>query len=250
MPQQVLRPASDFTWSQGAVIRGPKDAKRLALVFTGGDFGEGSTEVLDTLKAHGVPGSFFFTGGYLDKPAHQAPLHRIVAEGHYLGPHGDAHLLYCPWEDRNKTLVSQEEFTADLDKNIRELTGYGRAREQMRWWIPPYEWYNDQISAWALEAKTRLFNFTPGTLSHTDYTEDDARNYRNNDTIFRSIFDYEAKDEAGLNGFLLLSHVGAGAKRTEKFFRRLPELIAELKKRGYSFTRVDEMLAQAPEKPQ
>src|SRR5689334_7941498 len=83
-----------WTLVEGGVTRGDVSKKRLALVFTGGDFGEGTGHVLDTLAANHLHGSFFFTGGYLHKPEHQAYLKRIVAEGHYLGPHSDAHELY------------------------------------------------------------------------------------------------------------------------------------------------------------
>jgi peptidoglycan/xylan/chitin deacetylase (PgdA/CDA1 family) len=249
-PSTMTLPATSFTWSHGSIIRGPRDEKKIALIFTGGDFGEGSLVVLDTLKQRGLKGSFFFTGDYLRKPAHAEPLRRVVAEGHYLGPHGDAHLLYCPWDDRDKTLVTKQEFTDDLLKNINDIVALGVPREQITWWIPPYEWYNNQITDWSLDAGMRLFNFTPGTLSHTDYTEDDAKNYRGCDLIYNSILDFEAKNEDGLNGFLLLTHVGAGEKRTDKFFNRLGSLIDDLKARGYTFVRVDEMLKNAPKREQ
>jgi hypothetical protein len=64
--------------------------------------------------------------------------------------------------------------------------------------------------------------------------------------IWDSVFEYEAGQPDGLNGFLLLTHVGAGPRRTEKFFDRLDELIAKLKGLGYSFVSVPVLLAEAP----
>ena len=232
------------TMSHGAVIRGPRDEKRLAILFTGGDFGEGFTSVLDTLEQEKVPGSFYFTGDFLRNEANLAALRRAIAEGHIIGPHSDAHLLYCPWEDRARTLVTREEFTADLLANTRRLAELGVSAEAMRWWIPPYEWYNEEIAQWSTEVAHRLFCFTPGTLSHADYTEDAAPNYRSNEVIWNSIVDFEAREPDGLNGFLLLIHVGAGPRRTEKFFTRLGALITHLKKRGYSFASVPELLGR------
>src|SRR3954471_1485505 len=107
-----------WTIDHGGVTRGDSSKKQLALIFTGGDFGEGTGHILDTLKQHDIKASFFVTGDYLRKPEHQDYLKRIVAEGHYLGPHSDTHPLYCPWEDREKTLVSEQFFKADLQKNI------------------------------------------------------------------------------------------------------------------------------------
>ncbi|MDK2972906.1 MAG: hypothetical protein PWP23_2661 [Candidatus Sumerlaeota bacterium] len=242
--------AGKYTFSHGGVIRGPRNEKRLSLLFTGGDFGEGTHVVLDALAKHGVTGSFYFTGGYLRAEAHRSAIERAIAEGHILGPHSDAHLLYCPWDDREKTLVTREAFIADLRANTSALSRMGVVCEDMIWWIPPYEWYNAEIAQWSREAGHRLFCFTPGTLSHTDYTPDDAKNYRSNDTIWNSIFDYEKTEADGLNGFLLLTHVGAGDGRTEKFFNRLDAMITRLKELGYSFASVPQLLADAPETPE
>ncbi len=235
-----------YTFSHGGVIRAPRNEKELVLIFTGGDFADGIDVVLDTLQEQDVPGSFFFTGDFINEPDNESALRRLVDAGHYLGPHSDKHLLYCPWDDRSKTLVTKEEFTNDLDKNIADLERFGVSPQDVTWWIPPYEWYNEQIVEWSEEAGRRLFNFTPGTLSHADYTEDDADNYRGNDEIYRSILEFEAKEPDGLNGFLLLTHVGSSPKRTEKFYNRLDSLITELKSRGYGFTTVDQLLRGAP----
>jgi hypothetical protein len=50
----------------------------------------------------------------------------------------------------------------------------GIPREQVIWWVPSYEWYNEQIVEWSLEEGMRLHNFTRGTLSSADYTTADA----------------------------------------------------------------------------
>ncbi len=226
----------------GAVTRGPRENRTLALIFTGGDYGEGVTDVLDALQLAKVPGSFFFTGNFLKPPEHRTAIQRAIHAGHYIGPHSYDHLLYCPWDDRDKTLVSRTGFRDDLNKNIRALAEIGVSPAQITWWIPPYEWYNETIAKWAAEMGRPLFTFTPGTLSHADYTEDGAANYRSSAAIYHSILDYEEAEPDGLNGFLLLTHVGAGPRRTDKFFRLLPILISELKERGYAFARVDELL--------
>jgi peptidoglycan/xylan/chitin deacetylase (PgdA/CDA1 family) len=53
---------------------------------------------------------------------------------------------------------------------------------------------------------------------------------------------YEVNSTNGLNGFILLVHIGTDPRRSDKFYKRLPELINELKDRGYQFVRIDEML--------
>ncbi len=108
--------------------------------------------------------------------------------------------------------------------------------------LPPYEWYNDSIAAWSKELQIQLINYTPGTVSHADYTLDNDKNYRSSEKILSSILQYEQTKPAGLNGFILLMHVGAGPGRTDKFYRKLPELVRYLKAKGYQFQRVDNLV--------
>lgn len=242
------RKMTEFTYDHGGIIRGPRDRKRIAPIFTGGDFGEGTGTILDALKARKIKASFFVTGDFLRKSEHQPLLKRIVAEGHYLGPHSDKHPLYCPWEDREKTLVTEEAFRSDLQKNIADLSKYGPKPEDLRFFIPPYEWYNDDISAWAKKMGIVLFNFTPGSRSNADWAPDDHKSFMPSQKIYESILTFEATQPDGLKGFLLLLHMGAGPGRTDKMHALVGKLFDELAKRGYEFVRVDEMLAPALKK--
>ena len=239
IPDPSTRP---WTVVEGGVTRGDTARKALALIFTGGDFGEGTEHILDTLKTHGIKSSFFFTGDYLRKPEHAGHFPRILAAGHYLGPHSDKHLLYAPWEDRSKTLVTREEFRADLQKNIDELRSLGALsdRTQPVYFIPPYEWYNADQSRWAREMGVFLFNFTPGSGSNRDWAPEDHKSFAPSKKIIEDVLAYEQKDPHGLNGFILLLHVGS--QRKDKTFLLLDELLTELKQRGYAFKRVDELL--------
>jgi len=223
-------------------VRGDVSKKRLALIFTGGDFGEGTGHVLDTLKQRGLHASFFVTGDYLRKPEHQAFLKRIVAEGHYLGPHSDQHALYCPWEDRKKTLITKDFFRHDLQKNIDDLRKLGALPpDKLLYFIPPYEWYNQDQTNWAREMGVLLFNFTPGSGSNRDWAPEGHKSFVPSQKIIDDILAYEQKDPHGLNGFLLLLHVGS--ERKDKTFLLLGDLLDELNRRGYEFARVDELLA-------
>src|SRR5688572_23782955 len=107
-----------WTFVEDAPVRGDVSKKQIALIFTGGDFGEGTPHILDALADRKIRASFFLTGGFIRQPELQPHIRRMIAEGHYVGPHSDAHLLYCPWDDRSKTLVTEAAFKADLRKNI------------------------------------------------------------------------------------------------------------------------------------
>ena len=128
----------------GAIIRGDVNAKRLALIFTGGDFGESTEPVLNTLKqCRKIKGGFFVTGNFIRDNKLRPLLERAVAERHYVGPHSDSHPLYASWDERDKTLVTEVFFKKDLKKNIAALGAIGALnRDQSVFFIPPYEYYN------------------------------------------------------------------------------------------------------------
>jgi peptidoglycan/xylan/chitin deacetylase (PgdA/CDA1 family) len=239
----VEKTGKTLTRDHGGIIRGPLLEKKIAFIFTGGDFGDGGEHIRKVLAQRKIKASFFFTGDFYRNPNFRGIVQGLIADGHYLGPHSDKHLLYCPWEDREKTLVTQKEFRDDLKANYAVMKKFGISKNRALYFIPPYEWYNNDISTWAKEMGVQVFDFTPGTLSNADYTTPDMKNYKSSDTIFKSVLDYEKKDPHGLNGFLLLIHIGADPKRTDKFYLRLNDLIGELSEKGYSFERVDELLA-------
>lgn len=141
-------------------------------------------------------------------------------------------------------LVTKQQFKSDLQKNYEELKRFGIAKSSAQFFLPPYEWYNDAIASWTKEMNLQLVNYTPGSLSHADYTTPDEKNYRSSDTIYQSILDYEQKHASGLNGFILLMHIGTDVKRTDKFYSRLPQLIRYFKNKAYEFVRIDELLKQ------
>jgi hypothetical protein len=88
----------------------------------------------------------------------------------------------------------------------------------------------------------QLVNFTSGTGSNADYTTPEMKNYAPSDAIFKRLKDYEAKDANGLNGFILLLHIGTAPERTDKFYNRLNELIDFLKAKNYEPVRIEELL--------
>ncbi|PJA53389.1 MAG: polysaccharide deacetylase [Candidatus Marinimicrobia bacterium CG_4_9_14_3_um_filter_48_9] len=221
-------------YDHGGIIRTDTTQKIITLVFTGGDYADGGTVILATLNFRGIKGAFFFTGEFYRNPAFSGLIHDLKKHGHYLGAHSDEHLLYCDWTQRDSTLVTRTEFREDVDNNYAEMARFGIRKQEAPWFLPAFEWYNDTIAAWTNELGLTLVNFSPGTYSNADYTTPDmGKRYLDSETIFQRILDYE--ERRGLNGFLLLTHIGTDPRRTDKFYPRLDGLIVELKKRGYRF---------------
>lgn len=232
----------DVELREGGIIRGPTATRRLAIVFTGHGFAEGGEVILNELGKHKGKGSFFLTGDFLTNRNFKPLIQRIAREGHYLGPHSDKHVLYCPWEGPKRTLVTHAEFRADLESNLGKIERFGIPRRQIRYFLPPYEHYNREIVDWAKELGLTLVNYTPGTRSNADYTGEAEKNFVSSQAIFDSIVAREKKDPKGLNGFILLLHIGSGPGRADKFPAWFGELLDYLAGKGYQFVRMDELL--------
>jgi len=257
-----------FTFSHGAIVRGDSTRKEIALVFTGDQFGDGLLVIASTLEKRRIPGSFFFTGRFYRNPAFRYALIRLYDQHHYLGPHSNDHLLYNDWNKRDSLLVTQQAFASDLQRNLDAMraqgidTGASRSRAGLRsnasprsdasprYFIPPYEWWNDQVAAWSKAAGFQLVSFTPGIHTNADYTYPEmGASYKSSDWILQSVKQFQADHPGGLNGAIILIHAGVDPRRRDKLYDRLDELITWLQSQRYRFLRVDELLADSPGQP-
>ena len=226
-----------------ATVRGDTSSKKIALVFTGHEFADGGDYIADVLKKNKIKASFFLTGDFYRNKSFKPIIQKLKNSGNFLGSHSDKHLLYCDWTKRDSLLVTKKEFTNDLIQSFIELKNLGIDKKFAKYFLPPYEWYNDSIVKWTVELGLQLINFTPGTKSTADYTFPEmGSRYVSSETILQSIFEYEKKNPSGLNGFILLLHAGTDPRRKDKFYHQLPRLIDKLRDRSYSFVRIDDLL--------
>jgi endoglucanase len=239
VPRRIKK---NFSYDRGAIIRGDSTRREIALVFTGHEFGEGGTFIDSLLLKENIQASFFLTGDFYRNEQFRPLIKGLRRRGHYLGAHSDKHLLYCDWTKRESLLLNEQQFSLDLADNYAAMAAHGIEANKSRYFLPPYEWYNDSIAVWTNRFGMQLINFTPGTRSTADYTKETDKNFRDSESILNSITGYEISRPSGLNGFILLTHVGAGPGRTDKFYKKLPELIKNLKSKGYQFVRIDTLL--------
>ncbi len=225
----------------GAFVRGDTLRTEIALVFTGDRYADGGPHIRETLRERQVPASFFFTGNFYRDGRFAGLIRALREDGHYLGAHSDRHLLYSAWEDRDSTLVTADSFARDVLGNYREMARFGIGREDAPLFMPPYEWYNREVAGWTRDLGLQVVNFSRGTRSNADYTVP-GDGYVPSDTIWDSIFERERSDPHGLNGFILLLHVGTAPERVDKFYLRLGDLVDELRGLGYTFVRIDHLV--------
>ena len=219
-------------YQDGGIFRTDPSVKHIDFVFTAADKADGAERIISTLRKYNIRGGFFFTGEFFE--LYPDVVRRLVAEGHYVGSHSYGHLLYAPWGKRDSLLVTREQFNEDIFKSYRLLREFGVTDAPC--FIPPYEHYNSTVSSWARQLGLQLINYTPGTLTNGDYTTPEMSRYFSSKEILDKIRECERKDPNGLNGHIMLIHFGTDPARTDKFYDKLPGLIRELRRKGYSFT--------------
>ena len=219
-------------YRDGGIIRTDPSVRYIDFVFTAADKADGADRIISTLRKYNIKGGFFFTGEFFEM--YPDVVRRLVAEGHYVGSHSYGHLLYAPWGKRDSLLVTRQEFEEDMFKSYKVLREFGIT--DAPYFIPPYEHYNATISSWARQLGLQVINYTPGTLTNGDYTTPGMSRYFSSKEILGKIREYERTDPDGLNGHIMLIHFGTDPSRTDKFYDKLPGLIRELRRKGYSFT--------------
>ena len=219
-------------YRDGGIIRTDPSVRHIDFVFTAADKADGADRIISTLRKYNIKGGFFFTGEFFE--LYPDVVRRLVAEGHYVGSHSYGHLLYAPWGKRDSLLVTRQEFEEDMFKSYKVLREFGIT--DAPYFIPPYEHYNATISSWARRLGLQVINYTPGTLTNGDYTTPGMSRYFSSKEILGKIREYERTDPDGLNGHIMLIHFGTDPSRTDKFYDKLPGLIMELRRKGYSFT--------------
>jgi len=183
----------------------------------GYEFNGNTTKILDTAKAKGVPITFFIIGDYLER--NPDLVKRMVAEGHLVGNHTYDHPNLV--DIMNKS--GEPGFLADLGKleiEYKDLTG----QEMAKFFRPSSGIYSEQI----LDSLNRHgYRTIFWSFAYVDWlTDDQPKPATAKAKILGQIHD----------GEILLLHAVSNTNTD-----LLPELIDEIRARGYEFGRVDQI---------
>jgi peptidoglycan/xylan/chitin deacetylase (PgdA/CDA1 family) len=118
---------------------------------------------------------------------------------------------------------------------------YGIKTSLAKFFLPPYEWYNKTVISWGEKMGLTTLNFTPGIRTNADYTTPEMTNYRSSEQIIKDLKKFEAEDSNGLNGALVLIHLGTSPVRKDKLYEKLDELLDYLQKKGYQMCGLNEL---------
>lgn len=223
----------------GCVTRINPGSKDIFLVFTADSMFQGGEKILKTLKKSKIKGSFFFTGNALRMDEHKDIIEKIIKDGHYVGGHSDSHMLYAGWDNRDSLIVTYKQIEDDIIANAKELEKFGIAKEESLWFLPPYEYYNDESVEITENLGYRVLNYTPGTATPADYTTPQMANYRSSQQLIDKLYAFEHME--GLGGAIILIHPGVHEDRIDRLYDRLGEIVQYLEKKGYSFKALNEI---------
>lgn len=219
----TIEPLADWTqpdWparrlvlgQRGELLRGDPALPLVALTFDAGAGSGAIHELLDVLQARRVPATFFIAGAFADR--YPAILARIAAEGHELANHSYSHPDFRKLAD------------ADMRRELRLGTASIETAAGTRivpLWRPPFGGRDDRVLRVVEEEGFRSIYWT---FDSGDWLEN-ATTERVRTTVLR---------EASA-GAVVVHHVSPQATA-----RAMPDIIDELRRRGYELVTVSEMI--------
>ncbi len=193
----------------------------VALTFDGGSGDAGVASILSTLESRGVRATFFFTGEFARRfPGDVAA---IVAAGHRIGNHSDTHAHYPQLLD--------VEITADLARAEASIVAAGSSAGKPLFRFP----FGDRTAA-----DIRAVN-NAGYLP-VRWTVDTLGWKGTSGGITAAVVVQRVLDTAA-PGQIVLMHLGANPTDGSTLDAdALPQIIDELRTRGYTFVTLDSLL--------
>lgn len=195
---------------------GDTSKKEIYFTFDNGYEAGHTASILNTLKKEHVPATFFVTGHYIEDQPQMVK--RMVKEGHIIGNHS--------WGHPDLSKISDEKYKIELEKlkmAYTELTG----KSKMIYLRPP----RGTFSARSLKlAKQQGYVSVFWSAAYKDWVRDDQKgaDYAYNN-IMKRIHP----------GAILLLHTVSKDNA-----EAMPRVIHELKKQGYHFKSLDDLMAE------
>ena len=216
-------PRPTATWSLPASLRGhvitriPTSRKVVALTFDGGAGSQGAASVLATLRAQGVPASFFVTGAFAS--AHPSVVRQMAA----VGPVGNH-----TWSHPDLTTVSDTVIRQQLSSTRSAIEAAG-GDDPRPWFRFPYGAHDARTLATVNAEGYAAIGWTTDSLGW--------KGTSGGLTVAKVVDRVLAGRTPGQ---VVLMHVGANPDDgTTLDADALPQVIAGYRQAGYGFTTVD-----------
>lgn len=198
---------------------GSPDRPVVALTFDDGPDDDFTPRVLDILRREGVKATFFVTGVRAEN--HPTVLRRIVRDGHVAASHGYQHARY--------SVLTPAQIKADLDANRRLLEKAGSSHSYL--FRPPYGAMDVQAAETVIGLNHKIILWSVDTRDWQERSADDIAG-----TVFA-----ETRP-----GSIVLQHSAGGpGQNLAGTVEALPRIISRLKREGYEFVTIPEMLSRS-----
>ena len=199
-----------------AVYLGNTEEKVIYLTFDAG-YENGATEkILDALKKHNAPASFFLVGNYLEK--NPDLVRRMVNEGHIVANHTMHHYDMSKLSD--KAAFSKE--LTDLENLYREITG----GEMPKYYRPPQGIFSQENLEMAKELGYKTVFWS---LAYVDW---------NNDKQPTADYAFSKLLPRTHNGAVVLLHSTSATNA-----QIMDELLTRWEEMGYRFGSIEELFS-------
>lgn len=205
---------SEMLKKYGAYYVDYSGEKVVYLTFDNG-YEQGYTEgILEILKQENVPATFFVTGHYVN--SEPALVTRMVDEGHIIGNHSYHH---PDFSIMSKNAIKEELET--LEQAVADIS----EQKELKYLRPPRGTFNEQSLSWSNElGYIHIF----WSLAFNDWNTNQQKGWK---------FAYDQIMEQIHPGAIALLHTVSSDNA-----EALPHVISELKKQGYEFKSLDDLV--------
>lgn len=207
--------SSATIWRHDIIHTVPTNSKLVALTYDDGPYPEYTPKVLDVLKQYNVKATFFMIGKEMEQ--HPEIVKRVIAEGHAIGNHTYSH-------PRNLEKLSSEKIKWELEKCEKLIEQFTGQRAHI--FRPPRGMINGDVARITEEEGYWTILWTVSADHHDAPTPIDMA--------------YRVK-KIMKNGGIILAHDGTFKSRW-KDVAATPLIIQELRKEGYKFVTIPELL--------
>lgn len=192
------------------IYRVKTDEKKIAITFDCAWEDADTDEILSALNDNGAKATFFVTGDYVRRC--KESVKKFSGSGHDIGNHSDNH--------PHPNSMSKEDLIEDTNRCAKEIENLGIEAKKL--YRSPYGEYNEKVVQTINSMGYSFIQWDADSLDYRGLTPSEME-----ERIMKRV----------KSGSIILFHTG-----TENTAAALRQILPKLKKRGYSFVTVDELI--------
>ncbi|WP_099189222.1 polysaccharide deacetylase family protein [Tepidibacter mesophilus] len=197
------------------VWNGPRDKKVIAITFDDGPHPRYTPKILDLLKKYDIKGTFFVLGKHVE--FYPETLKIIKDEGHEIGNHTYSHV------DVKK--IPSRKIEEEFNKTQQKI--YDVIKEKPKIFRPPFGSYNTYLKDLAKRHNVKIILWS-SSQDCKDWSNPGVKKIA--DTVINNVG----------NGDIILLHDYVNT--TSQTYEALKIILPELKRRGYRFVTVSQLI--------